>query len=94
VNAILYHCGLPAMQVALGAPMPSGLWVETDPDDDQTDPDDDQLGADSDLEPSVSYPLHPPSDKQPPVMRPGIVHRLDKGTSGLMVHTSCLSKIK
>jgi 23S rRNA pseudouridine1911/1915/1917 synthase len=79
VNAVLHHCGLPAMRVASGATPPSALLPPGDAGDDDVDgaeaEDDEDEGGGPTL--MVSHPGA--------VLRPGIVHRLDKGTSGLLV---------
>ncbi|CAM6035617.1 unnamed protein product [Sphagnum compactum] len=71
VNALLHHCGLPAMRYARAAlqdPLHESEELDDDSDDDETP------GS------IVAMWLGPA-----PVIRPGIVHRLDKGTSGLLV---------
>ena len=85
VNAVLHHCGLPPMRVASGTAPPSALLPPADTGDDgmdgegDDDDDDDTEGGGSTLF------LAPPHLSSGAVLRPGIVHRLDKGTSGLLV---------
>ncbi len=59
-------------------------WFAHKGDDDDADEDEDEgfLGSPLNRKPpaGVSYPPAPPG-----IVRPGIVHRLDKGTSGLIV---------
>jgi 23S rRNA pseudouridine1911/1915/1917 synthase len=71
VNALLHHCGLPAMRYARAAlqdPPHKSEELDDDSDDDETPG-------------SIVAMWSGPA----PVIRPGIVHRLDKGTSGLLV---------
>lgn len=79
VNAVLHHCGLPAMRVAAGTTPRSALLPSDGPDaeDEEDDPDGDDDAA--------LAPAWTPSSTDAPLLRPGIVHRLDKGTSGLLV---------
>ena len=78
VNALLYHCGCPALVVQEGRKIPKSLDFaevqnEEEEDDDDDDDDDDEI-----------MPYLGPEEEDTTV-RPGIVHRLDKGTSGLLV---------
>lgn len=81
VNALLYHCGLPAMKYASSATVTA---LETPLDDSEDIADED---ADEDVAGGILTTWSGPA----PVMRPGIVHRLDKGTSGLLVVAKVLS---
>jgi 23S rRNA pseudouridine1911/1915/1917 synthase len=111
VNAILFHCGLPAVRLVEGGRAEGGLLSgrsteartggsdevvgsesgeqqqqqQHDENDDDDDDDDDAsvrlLLAGEDTSRSSSMER----SSQDPVIRPGIVHRLDKGTSGLLV---------
>eukprot|EP00877_Chromochloris_zofingiensis_P005843 jgi/Chrzof1/1525/Cz10g11050.t1 len=143
VNALLFHCGLPAMDVPSGSLQGGGLLGSSRDDDDISDDgddcfddedgDDEDDGVDagaaveqgdnisstnsmqapgtpaspanissarsaymsassssssssSDQQPSSAWPSASyASTAAPGVLRPGIVHRLDKGTTGLMV---------
>lgn len=73
VNAVLHHYSLPA--VTLDSANDSGTKLKTclDPT------------TDSDLKESSDDELPPLPQNNQTVIRPGIVHRLDKGTTGLMV---------
>ncbi|KAF6255708.1 pseudouridine synthase [Scenedesmus sp. NREL 46B-D3] len=71
VNALLAHCGLPPCTVACG-------------NDDGDDDDDDGGGRSSNTEVAASHGSSSSSSSRG-IIRPGIVHRLDRGTSGLMV---------
>ncbi|CAN6481088.1 unnamed protein product [Victoria cruziana] len=74
VNAVLHHCGLPAVGFDIG--------------DDSSDAEDDAIALHGD-----EFEELPPDKKSAKdddsmtsiSIRPGIVHRLDKGTSGLLV---------
>ncbi|CAK0787372.1 hypothetical protein CVIRNUC_010592 [Coccomyxa viridis] len=72
VNALLHRFGMPAVRLQLGrsGPEESGLDEAESTD------------GDGDLDPQ---PTWLPSESEPGVIRPGIVHRLDKGTTGLLV---------
>ncbi|KAG0565136.1 hypothetical protein KC19_8G167600 [Ceratodon purpureus] len=74
VNALLHHCGLPAMKYSSGSP--PRIALETPDDSEESDEETDEEAAGGILT-TWSGPA--------PVIRPGIVHRLDKGTSGLLV---------
>lgn len=87
VNGLLHHCGLPAMSVLSGsqpsmaldaAREPQGLQEGSHQGDDGVRDEDE---ADDAFVAAILAPLHGPV----PIIRPGIVHRLDKGTSGLLV---------
>lgn len=67
VNAVLFHCELPATRVMLGNERDTRPFQEEYDGDEQT-----MITTGS-------------SGDHPGIVRPGIVHRLDKGTSGLMV---------
>ena len=81
VNALLYHCGLPAMKYA-GLATATALETPLDESEDIADED-----ADEDVAGGILTTWSGPA----PVIRPGIVHRLDKGTSGLLVVAKVLS---
>jgi hypothetical protein len=81
VNALLYHCGLPAMKYA-GSATATALETPLDESEDIADED-----ADEDVAGGFLTTWSGPA----PVIRPGIVHRLDKGTSGLLVVAKVLS---
>lgn len=74
MNAVLHHCGLPAVGFDIG--------------DDSSDAEDDAIVLHDD-----EFEELPPDKKSAKYddsmtsisIRPGIVHRLDKGTSGLLV---------
>lgn len=70
VNGLLHHCKLPSMEI-------STLGKREEEDEEEENEDEDS----GDLLELSSGNLSGPS----PVIRPGIVHRLDKGTSGLLV---------
>ncbi|EFJ21064.1 hypothetical protein SELMODRAFT_417682 [Selaginella moellendorffii] len=83
VNAILHHCGLPAVEVYLP------VMMDEESDDDEGE----ELSenGDQDYE-KDEVEVHKVRGETPsrfwgprPVIRPGIGHRLDKGTSGLIV---------
>ena len=69
VNAVLGHCELPELVVPMGRKSTTQRAREEDEDDDDDEDEDDLIAGDS----------------QGVTTRPGIVHRLDKGTSGVMV---------
>ena len=75
VNALLHHCHLPAMQLAIGSPPPLSLTGAAEEAEEEV-PDDDVV------EETELGPLVPLQCGRMPIIRPGIVHRLDKGTSG------------
>lgn len=77
VNALLHHCDLPAMRYSSGSASRNGLATE-EVDDEEIDEE-----ASGGVLTTWSGPA--------PVIRPGIVHRLDKGTSGLLVVAKVLS---
>ncbi|BBN11548.1 23S rRNA pseudouridine1911/1915/1917 synthase [Marchantia polymorpha subsp. ruderalis] len=79
VNALLHHCGLPAMQLVTGSSgSQKGLLGVQDSEEEDELPEDDEA-----VDPGT---LHKVEWSGPaPIIRPGIVHRLDKGTSGLLV---------
>jgi len=106
VNAILFHCGLPAVRLVEGERAEGGLLsghgVETEGSDEVVDEsgekqqqhDAENEDVDDDDDASVRLLLAEEArsgssslerSSQDPVIRPGIVHRLDKGTSGLLV---------
>ena len=70
VNAVLGHCELPELVVPLGRKSTASSQRGGEDEEDDEDEDEDDLIA---------------GDSQGVTMRPGIVHRLDKGTSGVMV---------
>lgn len=75
VNALLHHCELPPMRYSSGsAPRKALATSSGDTDDSDEEIDEEAPGA-------VLTTWSGPA----PVIRPGIVHRLDKGTSGLLV---------
>jgi len=73
VNALLHHCRLPAMHVALGSPSQLSLQA---PGDGEEVPEEEE---------GIVLAPASLSGQSMPTIRPGIVHRLDKGTTGLMV---------
>mmetsp|Transcript_670 Transcript_670/g.1947 ORF Transcript_670/g.1947 Transcript_670/m.1947 type:complete len:477 (+) Transcript_670:107-1537(+) len=81
VNAVLHHCGLPALDLAPGQAPPDFLsnW----PDPGALSEEEDPILAEEEFEAPAGAP--PPAGSTPPLLRPGIVHRLDMGTTGLMV---------
>ncbi|KAK9816418.1 hypothetical protein WJX72_000028 [[Myrmecia] bisecta] len=81
VNALLHHCHLPAMGVA---DVRTSLTPSEDDEEEQEGFEDDSNGdKDGDGAPLLT-PLSS-SNGQVPIIRPGIVHRLDKGTTGLLM---------
>ena len=73
MNAVLHHCALPAMRVASGSTPRAALFPE------EADENDEQHG-DEDGDDEAPALLAPRSaGGAGPVLRPGIVHRLDKG---------------
>ncbi|KAI5077901.1 hypothetical protein GOP47_0007725 [Adiantum capillus-veneris] len=72
VNALVHHCELPVACEATDET--SG----EEPEEDSFDDEDEQLDQSQNLNSSVYIGV-------PLAVRPGIVHRLDKGTSGLLV---------
>ena len=89
VNALLYHCGCPALVVQEGRKIPKSLDFaeengeeDNDVNDDDDDDDDDEDDDNNDDDEIMPY-LGP--EEEDMTVRPGIVHRLDKGTSGLLV---------
>lgn len=82
VNAVLYHCRLPAMRVVTGShndkreESGGGGGEEDEADEDE---------GDSWTLAGQGGSSNSGSNDQPIILRPGIVHRLDKGTSGLIV---------
>jgi len=111
VNALLHHCGLPPLQVDPGD---SSTAADRSFDDlsssteDEDDPEEDgEGGTTTERKPGggggllggATTPLAVNASN--PVIRPGIVHRLDKGTTGLVViaktdvaHASLSSQFK
>ncbi|XP_024538422.1 RNA pseudouridine synthase 2, chloroplastic isoform X1 [Selaginella moellendorffii] len=83
VNAILHHCGLPAVEVSL----PVMMDEESDDDEgEELSENGDQDYEKDEVEVHKARGETPSRFRGPrPVIRPGIVHRLDKGTSGLIV---------
>ena len=77
VNALLHHCGLPSMRYSSGSAPRIALETPSDVDDSEEPDEDIDEEAPSGILTTWSGPA--------PVIRPGIVHRLDKGTSGLLV---------
>lgn len=75
VNALLHHCGLPAMRYSSGSPTRKALATSSG-DSEESDED-----VDEEAPGGVLTTWSGPA----PTLRPGIVHRLDKGTSGLLV---------
>lgn len=88
VNAVLHHCALPAMRVDTGSTPPSAL-LGADASAAAAGGEEDTEGDDEDEESSGFHlvPEEPAGQRAgpAPVLRPGIVHRIDKGTSGLLV---------
>eukprot|EP00887_Chlorella_sp_A99_P003203 scaffold9.g3203.t1 len=132
VNALLHHCGLPAMRLARGAAPPASLAgaagaaasadEELAGEAEEEDEEDEELWSDDDGDSQLELlplplssapggpggpPQQPPATPEPApapagagagdaagaaaaaaaagVLRPGIVHRLDRGTTGLLV---------
>lgn len=94
VNALLHHCGLGPMRVDPGDAAPLSLAASPDAGDDQDEHDADadaDLEVDFDEEDAAALVLRPAAAASSsasylgPTIRPGIVHRLDKGTTGLVV---------
>jgi 23S rRNA pseudouridine1911/1915/1917 synthase len=81
VNALLHHCGLPGVRLGPGADPPPLALTPADESDIDEDDDDDE-GAPGLLLGSQTATAAPAAGA---VIRPGIVHRLDKGTTGLVV---------
>eukprot|EP00898_Chlorokybus_atmophyticus_P000502 jgi/Chlat1/1452/Chrsp12S02065 len=85
VNALLHHCGLPAMRVTDGVALQGSSADTRQGQTAQGEDDFDEDGVDED-ELDMSLSLIPTDyNKQTACIRPGIVHRLDKGTTGLLV---------
>ncbi|CAM6088062.1 unnamed protein product [Calypogeia fissa] len=83
VNALLHHCRLPSMRMATGSSAPKSLLGS---EEEQFQEEDEDLLEDDDDEEAALQLVHEDLWSGPaPVIRPGIVHRLDKGTSGLLV---------
>ncbi|GAX81297.1 hypothetical protein CEUSTIGMA_g8728.t1 [Chlamydomonas eustigma] len=81
VNALLYHCGLSGLSVG---DVPSGSTIDPSSISDRIKSVDE--GEDEDEDNLKNAASLPGLLSQPPgILRPGIVHRLDKGTSGLLV---------
>ncbi len=89
MNAVLHHCALPAMRVPTGARPRAALFPDDaeagagDAEDDAEDGD--ELDDGDDEAAPLLAPLLPPPGAPgggAPVLRPGIVHRLDKGCDG------------
>ncbi|KAI8466220.1 MAG: RNA pseudouridine synthase [Monoraphidium minutum] len=83
VNALLGHCGLPAMTVASGSARAGGGGLVAGGGGEGEDGDADGGGCCQ--PPVLGTAPATAAAAAPGVLRPGIVHRLDKGTSGLMV---------
>ena len=83
VNALLYHCKCPALVVQEGRKIPKSLDFAT-AEDENDDEDDEDEDVDHDDDEIMPY-LGPTASEEDTTVRPGIVHRLDKGTSGLLV---------
>ena len=82
VNALLYHCGCPALVVQEGRKIPKSLdfaEVQNGEEDEEEDDDNDDDDDDDEIMPYLG------PEEEDTTVRPGIVHRLDKGTSGLLV---------
>ncbi|KAL2622413.1 hypothetical protein R1flu_002618 [Riccia fluitans] len=82
VNALLHHCGLPAMQLVTGSSGSQGGLLgsqEVDEDIFDADENDEEEGVQPETKGRLEW------SGPAPIIRPGIVHRLDKGTSGLLV---------
>lgn len=77
VNAVLHHCRLPPMRVVSGRQHGESVIEEEDEED----------GWRPRLDQEHDHPdaLAASHSSQQRILRPGIVHRLDKGTSGLIV---------
>jgi 23S rRNA pseudouridine1911/1915/1917 synthase len=78
VNAVLFHCRLPPMRVLSGHQSNPSAHEEKD--------DDEASSSKIYTQANISnHMLEFPSTFPDAIIRPGIVHRLDKGTTGLMV---------
>jgi len=95
VNAVLHHCGVERLVLSsAGSSSGEGAHVEDlGFEDGDLDEEEDGLGdkegseriEKGDEEPSTAGGFSASLEIVPGVVRPGIVHRLDKGTSGLIV---------
>jgi tRNA pseudouridine synthase 2 len=90
VNALLHHLGLPAMEAGElmtgNRPRRSTEDGEEDGSEEEEDDGDPFSEEDEEEQAAVAAPPQPLNNHQPPsIVRPGIVHRLDRGTTGLMV---------
>ncbi|KAL6772053.1 hypothetical protein ACKKBG_A28780 [Auxenochlorella protothecoides x Auxenochlorella symbiontica] len=101
VNALLHHCGVRGLELEPGHAAPTALLggaagaaEDAEDEDDDSDVEDEVAsllgdgggalrGNGAGDTPGVSLQNH--TSHQPGVIRPGIVHRLDKGTTGLLV---------
>jgi 23S rRNA pseudouridine1911/1915/1917 synthase len=79
VNAVLWHFGA-RKATLIGAVQGTGSMGEDDDDEGDSDSDDNDNSGDTPDAPDNEHALYA-SD----VVRPGIVHRLDKDTSGILV---------
>lgn len=71
------------MSIVYAGEQPRSALLESSVSDDEGDGSDDELGGDDDDVEALMAPL--PTSNVVPTLRPGIVHRIDKGTTGLMV---------
>ena len=110
VNALLFHCGLPAVRLSSSEDLPppalnslnidfNAVTIREDDDEDDDVEDDDVLLPELIMENNSNNSSS--SSAAAAIIRPGIVHRLDKGTTGLVViaktdvaHTSLCRQFK
>lgn len=83
MNALLHHCGLPAMRYSSG----SAPRIALETPDDSEEPDEE-------IDEEAPGGILTTWSGSAPVIRPGIVHRLDKGTSGLLVVAKVLYPLR
>jgi len=85
VNALLYHVGADAAKNLIDG-LSQNIFYDSDSDNDNEDIDID-----------IDLPETPEAAKATPItLRPGIVHRLDKGTSGVLIagkHPDAVAKL-
>jgi 23S rRNA pseudouridine1911/1915/1917 synthase len=92
VNALLYHLGDRARELLLSNQTTGDASISLHQlsDDDEEDGEDDEHNG-------IDLPETPEAASASPLfLRPGIVHRLDKGTSGLLIagkHLSAVEKL-
>jgi 23S rRNA pseudouridine1911/1915/1917 synthase len=95
VNALLYHLGDQARELLLSNQTTGDASIslhqlsDDDEEDEEEDDDNEHIGLDLPETPEAA-------SSSPLFLRPGIVHRLDKGTSGLLIagkHLSAVEKL-